>query len=138
MKIKLKVFAEDSKEIGRYYRLAVIDMEKSHQYPANFVCLLPTVINNDEKSQNTFSKMFGNRSKEQAELLLIEALKNEDEREVKAEIERRLALLNPEKYFQKRCLGCGKMIHSKRIRNMKQSLCEDCFKKKYGHQSFNV
>ena len=136
MKIKLKAFTEDSNDIGRYYRFAVIDMEKSHQYPANFVCILPTVINNDEKSQNTFSKMFGNKSKAQAELLLTGALKNEDESEVKAEIERRLVLLNPEKYIQKRCLGCGKMIHSKRIRNMKHSLCEGCFKNKYGPQAF--
>lgn len=99
MKIKLKVFAEDSNDIGRYYRFAVIDTEKSRVYPSNFVCLLPTVINNNEKTQNLFSKIFGDKSQEQAELLLTKALKNESEGIVKDEISRRLALIAPKKYL---------------------------------------
>jgi hypothetical protein len=113
MKIKLKAFAEDSNEIGRYYRFAVIDEEKSSDYPSNFVCLLPTVINNDEKTQNVFSKIFGIKSQEQAELLLTKALKNESERVVKDEIKRRLALIAPQKYLQTRCLVCGKFFLSR-------------------------
>ena len=110
MKIKLKAFAEDSNEIGRYYRFAVIDTEKSCAYPSNFVCLLPTVINNDEKTQNVFSKMFGEKSLEQAELLLTKALKNESESVVKDEIKSRLVLIASEKYIHARCLGCGRLF----------------------------
>ena len=32
MKIKLKAFAEESNDIGKYYRFAVIDTEKSCEY----------------------------------------------------------------------------------------------------------
>jgi hypothetical protein len=131
MKIKLKAFAEDSKELGRYYRFAVIDTEKSQEYPSNFVCLLPSIINNDEKTQNVFSKIFGDKSQEHAELLLTKALKNESESFVKDEIKRRLALIAPEKYFQKRCLDCGKFFYQGGTKKLKSSLCEDCFENKH-------
>ena len=107
MVIKLKAFAKDSNDIGKYFRFWVIDLEKSCEYPSNFVCLLPTVINNDEKTKNLFSKIFGDKSQGQAELLLIKALKNESEGIVKDEIRRRLGLIAPDKYLQKRCLICG-------------------------------
>ncbi len=103
MRLKLKVFTEDSNDLGRYYRFAVIDLEKACDYPSNFVCLLPSVINNDEKTQNLFSKIFGVKSQEQAELLLTKALKNESESVVRDEIRRRLALIAPKKYVQMRC-----------------------------------
>jgi hypothetical protein len=130
MKIKLKAFVEESNDIGKYYRFAVIDTEKSCEYPSNFVCLLPTVINNDEKTQNLFSKIFGDKSQEQAELLLVKALKNESEGIVKDEISRRLALIAPKKYVQKRCLICGKFFYQGRAKKLKSAWCEDCFDKK--------
>ena len=130
MKIKLKAFAEESNDIGKYYRFAVIDTEKSCEYPSNFVCLLPTVINNDEKTQNLFSKIFGDKSQEQAELLLVKALKNESEGIVKDEISRRLALIVPKKFLQKRCLVCGKFFYQGRAKKLMRVLCEDCFEKK--------
>jgi hypothetical protein len=127
MKIKLKAFAEDSNNLGKYYRFAVIDTEKSCAYPSNFVCLLPTVINNDEKTQNSFSKIFGDKSQEQAELLLTKALKSESECVVKDEIRRRLALIAPEKYLQTICVGCRKIFYQCRAKKIKSDLCEDCF-----------
>jgi hypothetical protein len=127
MKTKLKAFAEDAHNVGRYYRFAVIDTEKSCEYPSNFVCLLPTVINNDEKVQNLFSKIFGVKSQEQAELLLTKALKNESELVVKDEIRRRLALIAPKKYLQTICLGCRKIFYQGRTKKLKSALCEDCF-----------
>jgi hypothetical protein len=130
MKIKLKAFAEDSKELGRYYRFAVIDTEKSCAYPSNFVCLLPTVINNDEKTQNVFSKMFGEKSIDQAELLLTKALKNESENVVKDEIKRRLVLIAPKKYLHARCIGCGRFFFQDRTKKMQHTFCEDCFGKR--------
>jgi hypothetical protein len=136
MKIKLKTFAEDTSNLGKHFRFAVIDLDKSRDYPANFVCILPTLVSNYGKSQTVFFKIFGNKSLEQAKLLLIEALKNESEREVRVEIERRLMLLAPEKYRQSKCGGCGRVFHPRRIRRLKNYLCEDCFKRKYGHQTF--
>jgi len=130
MKIKLKAFAEDSNDIGKYFRFAVIDTEKSCEYPSNFVCLLPTVINNDEKTQNQFSKIFGDKSQEQAELLLTKALKNESESVVKDEIRRRLALIAPDNYLQKRCLICRNLFYEVRTKKVKSSLCEVCFEKR--------
>jgi hypothetical protein len=127
MKIKLKTFAEESNDMGKYFRFAVIDTEKSCEYPSNFVCLLPTVINNEEKTQNAFSKMFGEKSQEQAELLLVKALRNESAGIVKDEIGRRLALIVPEKYLQKRCLVCGKFFYQGRAKKMKSVLCGECF-----------
>ena len=129
MKVKLKSFTEDSNNTGRLYRFAVIDTEKSCEYPSNFVCLFPTVINNDEKVQNLFSKIFGDKSQEQAELLLVKALKNESELVVKDEIRRRLALIAPKKYLQKKCFVCGKFFfYQGRAKKLKSALCEVCFK----------
>jgi formylmethanofuran dehydrogenase subunit E len=127
MKIKLKAFAEESNDMGKYFRFAVIDTEKSCEYPSNFVCLLPTVINNEEKTQNAFSKMFGEKSQEQAELLLVKALRNESEGIVKDEIGRRLALIVPKKYLQIRCLVCGKFFYQGRAKKLKSALCGECF-----------
>ena len=134
MKMRLKVFAEDTINLGKHFRFAVVDLDKSHDYPANFVCILPILVNNDGKSQTAFFKIFGNKSLEQAKLLLSEALKNESEHEVKGEIQRRLTLLEPEKNRQSKCRGCGKLFQTRGVRRMKHYLCESCFKKKYGHQ----
>ena len=131
MKMKLKAFAEDSNDIGRHYRFAVIDTEKSRKYPSNFVCLLPSIINNDEKTQNVFSKIFGDKSQEQAELLLTKALKNESESFVKDEIKRRLALIAPQKYLQSRCIDCGKKFYQIGTKKLRSALCDDCFEKKH-------
>ena len=127
MKIKLKSFAEDSNSAGRQYRFAVIDTEKSCDYPSNFVCLLPTIINNDKKTQNLFSKIFGVKSQEQAELLLNRTLRNESESVVRDEIRRRLALIAPKKYLRMRCLGCDKVFYQGRSKKVKAGLCEGCF-----------
>ncbi len=128
MRIKLKAFAEDSNDLGGYYRFAVIDLEKSCNYPSNFVCLLPTIIkNNEEKTQNLFSKIFGIKSQEQAELLLTKALKTERESVVRDDIRRRLALIAPKKYLGMRCLGCDKVFYQGRSKKVKVGLCEGCF-----------
>jgi hypothetical protein len=136
MRVKLQVFTEDSNNLGRYYRFAVIDLEKTSPYPANFVCLLPSAIDNRAtKSQTRFSKLFGNNSVEQAELLLVKALRSETERGVRTEIERRLAQINPEKYLQQRCIACGTLFRPQKRAKLKHCLCGDCFTKKFAHQT---
>ncbi|MGD0070789.1 MAG: hypothetical protein ABSB71_04430 [Candidatus Bathyarchaeia archaeon] len=131
MKIKLKVFTVDYTDLGRRFRFAVLDLDRNRDYPANFVCILPTMVSNEGKVNNVFLKTFGDKSLEQAKLLLTEALKNEDEPEVKVEIERRLTLLEPKQASQIKCSGCGKLFQPRRIRRFKQNFCEECFKRKY-------
>jgi uncharacterized OB-fold protein len=62
---------------------------------------------------------------------LTEALKNENEAEVKVEIERRLTLLEPKQVSQIKCSGCGKLFQPRRIRRFKKNFCEECFKRIY-------
>jgi len=131
MKNKLKVFTVYT-DLGRHFRFAVLDLDRNRDYPANFVCLLPTMVSNEGKSNNVFFKIFGNKSVEQAKLLLTEALKNENEPEVRVEIERRLTLLEPKTISQIKCSGCGKLFQPRRIRRFKQNFCEECLKRKYG------
>jgi hypothetical protein len=76
-----------------HYRFAVVDLDKCKNYPLNFVCMLPTKIIADGKSPSVFLQIFGDKSVEQARALLTGALETESDSEVKAEIERRLKLL---------------------------------------------
>ena len=84
--------AEDY-SVGRRFRFAVVDLDKGKNYPLNFVCMLPTKIDAGGKSQSVFLQIFGDKSVEQARALLTEALETESDSEVKAEISRRLKLL---------------------------------------------
>ena len=84
--------AEDY-SVGRRFRFAVVDLDKRKNYPLNFVCMLPMKIDADGKSQSVFLQIFGDKSVEQARTLLTGALETETDSEVKAEISRRLKLL---------------------------------------------
>jgi hypothetical protein len=79
--------------LGRRFRFAVVDLDKGKNYPLNFVCMLPTNITMNSKSQSVFIQIFGDKSLEQAKALLTGALETESDSEVKAEISRRLKLL---------------------------------------------
>jgi hypothetical protein len=57
--------------------------------------LLPTRISTNAKKVGAFSGIFGDKSLEVAKKLLTEALKSENDNNVRAEIERRLKLLQP-------------------------------------------
>ena len=133
MKNKLKVFPIDT-DLGRRFRFAVLDLDRPRDYPANFVCNLPSMVSNEGKANNVFFKVFGKESVEQAKLLLTEALKSENEAEVKVEIERRLTLLEPKQASQIKCSGCGKLFQPRRIRRFKNNFCQECMKKKFGSQ----
>ena len=137
MSLRLLVFAQDyvdGDSFKTHYRLAVVDLNKAKTYPSNFVCLLPMQINGDRKTNNVFFRVFGDKSLEQAKALLTEALKGEDEPEIKAEIKRRLKLLEPKVANQACCSNCGKIFESKRARRFKRNYCPDCMNKKYGNR----
>ena len=118
--------------VGKRFRFAVVDLDKSKSYPSNFVCMLPTQISGEGKPHSIFLQVFGDKSLEQARALLTEALKTEDDSQVKAEIERRLKLLEPKPVSQIECSACGKLFESKRVRGFRQKFCPECLKKKFG------
>jgi hypothetical protein len=118
---------------GRHIRFAVIDLDKSQNYPANYVCMLPLQPRANGKAHNVFSGLFGNDSLRLAKQLLTKALKNESDLEIKAEIKKRLKLLEPKPTFQVRCRVCGNLFEVRR-RRFKQRICSECTRKKYEGQ----
>jgi len=132
--IRLQVFEYYANNDNNYwrksFRFAVVDFSKSKSYPQNFVCVLPVNLGVG-KSDSVFLHVFKDKSFEQAKALLKAAWEREDDSEVKAEIERRLMLLDPKGLNQIKCSGCGKLFQSRRIRRLKNNFCEECIKKKF-------
>ena len=136
MDYKLQAFeyyTDDGNQSRRSFRFAVVDSSKSKSYPQNFVCMLPSQFGKG-KVDSAFLKLFGDQSLKQATCLLKTAYDTEDDSEVKAEIERRLKLLEPKAVDQIKCSSCGKLFQPKRIRKFKNNFCEDCMKKRFGNQ----
>jgi hypothetical protein len=86
------------------------------------------------KVDSAFLKLFGDKSLEQAKALLKAAWEREDDSEVKAEIQRRLELLEPKEINEIKCCRCGKLFQSKNVRKFKNSFCEQCMKKRFGNK----
>jgi len=136
MKLRLYVSKiDDVRDYSQrgYIRFAVIDLDKSKNYPANYVCMLPQQPRANCKAHNVFSELFGNDCLELAKRLLSEALKAENDSEVKAEMEKRLALLEPKPAVQVKCRVCGNFFEPER-RRFKQKICQECTRKKYASQ----
>jgi hypothetical protein len=136
MNMGLQVFELNSKDdnsFQRNFRFAVVDFNKSESYPSNFVCMLPLKLGAG-KTDSVFLKLFGNRSLEQAKVLLTGALKVENDTVIKAEIERRLKLLDPAQTSQIKCSSCGKLFRPLRIRRYRKNFCQACMRKKYGNR----
>ena len=93
--------------VSKRFRFAVVDLDKSKSYPSNFVCMLPTQIKDKTRLESIFMQLFGDKSTEQARALLTDALETEEDADVKAEIEKRLKLLEPEPVIQIKCSCCG-------------------------------
>ena len=121
---------EDS--VGRRFRFAVVDLDKTKDYPLNFVCMLPMHVNLNGNNVNVFTKVFGDSSLGVAKELLLAALKTAVNDDVKVEIARRLRLLEPKAISQIQCTSCRKLFQPRRIRRFKQNLCQECIKKKFG------
>jgi len=134
MNIGLQVFRYETVNSGnlqKSFRFAVVDFSKSKGYPSNFVCMLPLQLG-ATKSNSIFLQVFGDQSLEQAKALLKDALERENDSDVKAEIQRRLKLLELKKVDKIKCSGCGKLFQPRRIRRFKSNFCEECMKKKFG------
>ena len=132
MNFKLRIFRRDytnNLSSWNHLRFAVVDLNKSKSYPENFVSILPMRIDSDEKLPNAFTKFFGNKSLKIARGLLTEALKTEDDSEIKTEITRRLNLLDPNPLVHIKCRVCKKFFQTQKERALKQKICSECLKR---------
>ena len=114
---------------GSHLRFAVVDSNKSKSYPENFVSMLPMRIDSNGKIPSAFTKLFGNKSLKIARGLLTESLKKEHGSEIKAEIERRLDLLDPNPVIHLKCPVCKKFFQTRKDKACKQRFCLECMKR---------
>ena len=128
----LKVFTLNNSR-GHYswthLRFAVLDLNKSESYPSNFVSILPMRIDSDGKIPSAFTKLFGNKSLKTARGLLTVSLKKEHSSEIKAEIERRLNLLESNPIIHIKCRVCKRYFQIRKEEARNQSTCLDCTKR---------
>lgn len=99
-------YTDNGNQSRRSFRFAVVEANKSKSYPQNFVCMLPSQFGKG-KTDSAFLKLFGAKSLEQARSLLKTAWEMENDSDIKAEIERRLKLLEPKAVNQIKCSSCG-------------------------------
>jgi hypothetical protein len=136
MTFELKIFEGEhyrGHHAWNHLRFAVVDLNKSKNYPENFVSMLPMRIDSDGKLPNTFTKFFGNKSLKIARGLLTKSLKKEHGSEIKAEIARRLNLLDPNPVIHIKCRVCKKFFQTQKERATKQKICPECMKR-FGSQ----
>lgn len=110
------------------FRFAVVDSNKSKGYPSNFVSMLPMRIDSHGKIPSAFTKLFGNESLKIARGLLTESLKKEKGSEIKAEILRRLNLLEPNPVIHIRCRVCKKFFKTRKEKARNQKFCPECIR----------
>ena len=112
-----------------HFRFAVVDSNNSKGYPANFVSMLPMRIDSDGKIPSAFTKLFGNESLKIARGLLTQSLKKEQGSAIKAEIVRRLNLLEINPVIQIKCHVCKKFFKTRKEKARKQKFCPECIKR---------
>jgi len=101
-------YLEDYSQRHRFCS-AVIDLDISEKYPSNYVYILPVNIGKS-KNQNIYEKIFGEKSTQQAMILLADALKVIGDPEIKREIEQRIKLLAPKNINLIKCCICGNLF----------------------------
>ena len=134
LKVEPKGYSENNSD-RRLFSFAVVDLDRSKSCPQNFVCMLPLHIEAKGKVENIFQRVFGDKSVEQAKALLIKAIKSEDDSDIKAEIARRLKMLEPKNPFQVKCTNCGKTFKSDWVRRFRWKFCPECMRKKCGNRN---
>lgn len=90
-KLNLKLYAIKSgtQQINRI-QLVVVDIDKSKQYPLNFVCVLRRYFRVLRKRSSKLAKLFGEKSLCTAKNLLLDAKHNEDDPEITTIINKRI------------------------------------------------
>jgi hypothetical protein len=100
--MKPKLYTFKGEELERYNSrnriyFVVVNLDKARKYPANFVCVLPKHRSSIAKQSTQFSRVFGKDSLRLARQLLTKAYEDEDDAEIRAEIQERLKILKPDK-----------------------------------------
>lgn len=132
MKLRLRIIKKETHNHNRsQYRFAVIDLEKSKQYPQNFVCILPKTIKIQPKPANNFESIFGNESKEVAIQLLKKTLRKRPDVTIRKAIRERLKQLTNQPIIKGKCETCGRPFETNKKRCRKYKLCQECYRKKY-------
>ena len=75
-------------------QLVVVDLDKGKRYPLNFVCVLPRYFRILEKRSSKFAKLFGTKSLPTAKKLLEDAIRQEDDPEIKNVMKKRIKDIN--------------------------------------------
>jgi formylmethanofuran dehydrogenase subunit E len=115
-------------------RFAVIDTDRSKNYPTNYLCILPRKLNPNTKNPNKFQVMFKDQSKELTKKLLKKALRNTDDQDIKKEIQERLKILSPKPKNIVKCSVCGEEFKARKYRYRLQMTCYGCLNKKGSNQ----
>ena len=113
------------------YLFAVIDLDKSKQYPQNFVSVLPKNIKTGDKPSNKFEELFGKDSIEIAKQLLEKALKTRPDSETTKAIRERLKLLDPQLHNKAKCQNCGKPLNQTKRKFRPYKFCFKCHSNGY-------
>jgi hypothetical protein len=96
--------------------------------------MLPMRIDSNGKIPSAFTKLFGNKSSKIARELLTVSLKKEHDSEIKAEIERRLNLLEPNPLIYIKCRVCKKFFKTQKERARNQKICPECMKRYHNQE----
>jgi hypothetical protein len=86
-------------------------------------------IDSDGKIPSAFTKLFGNKSLKVARGLLTASLQKEHDSEIKAEIERRLNLLEPNPVLHVKCRVCRQFFKTPKGKVRNQKICPECRKR---------
>ena len=138
MKLKLRITKNpNAKDYTKpsYIRFAIIDLEKSKNYPANFVCMLPRHVHTKVKIQSSFVKKYKDESTKIAKKLLSQTLKTTDDQDIKNEIRERLKILKPKPKNLAKCNVCGKEFKARRYGYRLQKTCYGCLNKARSRQT---
>lgn len=91
--MNLKLYAvknASAKQPHERIQLVVVDLDKSKRYPLNFVCVLPRYFRILERRSSKFAKLFGPKTLPTARTLLEEAVRNEEDPEIREVIKKRI------------------------------------------------
>ena len=135
MKLKLLITKREITHhntiIKTKYLFAVIDLDRSKQYPQNFVSVLPKNIKAIVKPANIFEEIFGNQSLEMANQLLKKALRTRPDSETAKAIRERLKLLDPQLHNTSKCENCGKSLKQSKKKFRPYKFCFKCHSNGY-------
>ena len=112
--MNLKLYAiKNTKQRIENVQLVVVDLDRSKNYPLNFVCVLPRYFRILEKRSSKFAKLFGEKSHDTAKKLLLDAKRREEDPEIQTTINKRIKAINVQQDNSVQCLAEERSIESR-------------------------